>query len=92
MKGEDALLGHEVVHDAEEALLHLPRVLRPEDHHLPALQAQIDARRRGHGVREAVAGEAPGVVDGEIRGPELREFLGARPNTPILMIASIELY
>jgi hypothetical protein len=43
-------------------------------------------------VREAVAGEAPGVVDGEIRGPELREFLGARPNTPILMIASIELY
>jgi hypothetical protein len=34
-------------------------------------------------VRVAVAGEAPRVVDGEIRASELREFIFTRPDTPI---------
>ncbi len=35
VQGENAALGHEVVHHAEDALLHLSSVLRAQDHHLP---------------------------------------------------------
>lgn len=82
MEGEDFPLGHEVVHDAEEALLHLPGVLRAEDDHLPPSQVDVHARRRRHVVRVPVAGELTRVVDREVRRAELLQLLLRRTYTP----------
>lgn len=82
VQGEDAPPGHEVVHHPEEPLLHLPGVLRAEDHHLPPSEVDVYARRRRHVVRVPVAGELPGVVYGEVRRAELLQLLLRRPDAP----------
>lgn len=43
-----ALLRHEVVHEGEDALLHLAGVLRAENHHLAPSKAEAHAGGRGH--------------------------------------------
>ncbi|KAG6546316.1 hypothetical protein Mapa_012357 [Marchantia paleacea] len=73
---QNAALGHEVVHEAEEPLLHLARILGAQDHHLLALEVHVHAGRRRHVVRVPVAGELARVVDGEVRRPEVLELLG----------------
>lgn len=89
MEREDAALGHEVVHDAEEALLHLAGVLRAQDHHLPPSEVDVYARRRRHVVRVTVAGELPGVVDGEVRRAEALQLLVRRPDAPACGVGRI---
>ncbi|KAG6548769.1 hypothetical protein Mapa_009530 [Marchantia paleacea] len=81
---ENAPLGHEVVHQTEEPLLHLSRVLRSQDHHLPALQVHVHAGGRAHVVRSPVAWKLAGVVDGEVRGAEVLELLGRGPDAHVV--------
>mmetsp|Transcript_46496 Transcript_46496/g.120682 ORF Transcript_46496/g.120682 Transcript_46496/m.120682 type:complete len:347 (-) Transcript_46496:367-1407(-) len=54
---------HQAVHDCEDALLQLPRVLSPQDHHLLALERNGDGGGGGHALRAAVRGEDASVVD-----------------------------
>lgn len=82
MQREDAPLGHEVVHDAEEALLHLAGVLRAQDHHLPPSEVDVYARGRRHVVRVTVTGELPGVVNCEVRRAEALQLLVRGPDAP----------
>jgi hypothetical protein len=79
---EDAALGHEVVHDAEQPLLHLAGVLRAQDHHLPPGEVDVYAGGRRHVVRVAVTGELAGVVDGEVRRAEALQLLVRGPDAP----------
>ena len=58
---EHAALRAEVVHDREDALLHLAGVFGAEDDQLAVLEAEVDARLRAHAGREAVGGERAGV-------------------------------
>jgi hypothetical protein len=81
---EDAALGHEVVHDAEEPLLHLAGVLRAHDDHLPPGEVEVYARGRRHVVGVAVAGELPCVVDGEVRRAEVLQLLVCGADAPAI--------
>ena len=48
---EHALLGHQVVHQREDAFFHFAGVLRAQDHELAALEAEADAGRGGEARR-----------------------------------------
>ncbi len=67
---EHAALRHQVVHDREDGLLHLARVLGAEDDNLAVLDAEVDARLGGHARGEPVGGEPARVVDDVIGRPE----------------------
>ncbi len=73
---EDALAGHQIVHDGEDALLHLAGVLGAEDDRLASLEVEVDAGLRRHPFGQAIGGELAGVVDDEVRLAEVSEFLG----------------
>ena len=77
---QHAPLRHQVVHDREDALLHLAGVLGPQDHDLAVLDAQVDARLGGHAGRQAVGGELAGVVDHVVGLAEARQLLAGRPD------------
>lgn len=47
---QDAFLGHQIVHESEEALLHFPRVLGPQNSNL--FVSQVDGHT-GFGLRDA---------------------------------------
>ena len=72
---EHAALRREVVRDREDALLHLAGVFGAEDDELLVLEAEVDARRRGHAGREPVRGKAPALKMTKSRLAEAREFL-----------------
>mmetsp|Transcript_25265 Transcript_25265/g.80303 ORF Transcript_25265/g.80303 Transcript_25265/m.80303 type:complete len:275 (+) Transcript_25265:457-1281(+) len=57
--------GHQVVHDREDALLHLASVLRAQDDHLSPLEGHGDGGRRGHAFGLPVAREDARVEDHE---------------------------
>ncbi len=67
MEGEDALLGHQVMHDGEDALLHLPRILGSQDDHLAGVEVEGDTRLAGHPGGVLVGGELTGIQDGKVR-------------------------
>ena len=73
---EHAVLGHQVVHDREDALLHLAGVLGAEDDELAVLEAEVDAGRRGHAGGAAVGGKRAGVVDREVGLAEVASSSG----------------
>lgn len=75
MEGEDLTLGHEIMHDAEKAFLHLAGVLGAEDHHFPSLKVKIDAGGGGHEGGVTIAGEHSSVVDGEVWSAEILQLL-----------------
>lgn len=74
----------EVVHDGEDALLHLARVLGAENHHLATLEVDLDRSLRRHARREAVGRELARVVDGEIGRAKLLELLGRRADEHVV--------
>ena len=65
--GEDALLGHEVVHDGEDRLLDLTGVLAACDEHHLLLIVDHDGGLRVHMVPLRDALKAGGADDGEVR-------------------------
>ena len=82
MEGQDLSLGHQIVHHAEKAFLHLPGVLCAEDHHFPPREVKVDARRGRHVVRVTVARELSSIVYREIRGTEILQLFGSGSDTP----------
>ena len=50
--------GHVVHHHRKDTLLHLPGILRAEDHHLPPAQRQGHGGGGGHAGRVPIAREA----------------------------------
>lgn len=64
----------QVMHDREDALLHLAGVLRAEDDHLHALEVDLDAGGGCHAGRETIGGELAGVVDYEVWVAEVRQL------------------
>jgi hypothetical protein len=75
----------EVVHDGEDALLHLSGVFGTEDDHLHALEVDLDRGRRGHTGRESVGRELTGVVDDEIWLAKVFQFLGRRADEHVVL-------
>ena len=78
--------GLEVVHHAEDALLHLAGVLGAEDDHLHALEVDLDRGGGRHAGREAVRGELAGVVDDEVGFAEVDELLGCGTDEHVVLI------
>ena len=72
--GQQAGFGHEEVHHCEHALFHFARVLGSQNHHFPALEAQVNAGRGSHLRSVAVGRKAAGIVDGKIRRLKLVQF------------------
>lgn len=72
-------LGHQVVHDGEDALLHFAGVLGTEDNHLAAAEVEGDRCLALHSRDELVGSELSGVVDDvvDVPGEILLEFLGS---------------
>ncbi|GIX63970.1 uncharacterized protein BcabD6B2_34050 [Babesia caballi] len=64
---QQALERHQVHHEREDALFHLARILRPQNHHLHPLVAQADGRRARNALGVAVAREGARVVEHEVR-------------------------
>ncbi len=83
MHGQDALLRHQVVHDREDALLHLPGVLGAENHDFPVLEAQVDGGRRESGGLVG-SWKLAGVVDDVVRIPEALQLLGGRADEHVV--------
>ena len=81
---EHAPLRHEVVHDREDALLHLAGVLGAEDDELAVFEAEVDARRRGHAGGVAVGRERARVVDREVGLAEVRQLVRRRPDEHVV--------
>jgi hypothetical protein len=75
---QHAVLGHQVVHDREHALLHLTGVFGTEDHELATRQAEADAGRRLDAIQHRVGREAAGVVDHVVGRTEVGQLLGSR--------------
>mmetsp|Transcript_41482 Transcript_41482/g.115795 ORF Transcript_41482/g.115795 Transcript_41482/m.115795 type:complete len:303 (-) Transcript_41482:473-1381(-) len=75
---------HQVVHDREDALLHLPRVLGPQDHHFLALERDGDGGGGSHTLRAAVRGEDARIVDHERVFEVLCELLLRRRHQHVL--------
>ena len=67
--------GLKVVHDGEDTLLHLPRVLGTEDNHFHALEVNLDRGGRAHTLGESVGGELSGIVDDEVWLAKVAELL-----------------
>mmetsp|Transcript_61827 Transcript_61827/g.191540 ORF Transcript_61827/g.191540 Transcript_61827/m.191540 type:complete len:307 (-) Transcript_61827:92-1012(-) len=68
--------GHQVVHDCEDALLHLAGILRAQDDHLPPLEGHCNGGRRAHAFGLPIAWEDPRIEDNErlIRARPLEEW------------------
>lgn len=81
--------GLEVVHDGEDSLFHLARVLCAENDHLHALKVDLDRGGRGHTGGEAVGGELARVVDDEIWLAKVGEFFGGRADEHVVLPLSI---
>lgn len=75
MQREHAALGHEVVHDCKDALFHFPSILRAEDDHLHAAEADVHAAAARHVRGVAVAGEGAGIEDGKVGLAKVVELL-----------------
>ena len=81
------LNGLEVVHDGEDALLHLSRVLGTEDNHFHTLEVNLDRGSRTHALGKTVGRKLPGIVDGEIRFAKVAElFLGRSDQHVVLRL------
>ena len=74
MHRKHALFRHQIVHDGEDALLHLARVLGAEYDELFALQREIDTGGRRHLLSVSVCGELPGVIDHVVGVSERCQF------------------
>ncbi len=75
--GKDVLLGQQVVHHREDALLDLARVLRPADERHPAAEVEDDEGGRAGAVGGGIGGAARRVDDREagLEGRERRRIL-----------------
>ena len=77
--------GLEVVHDAEDTLLHLAGVFSTEDDHLHTLEVDLDGGGRGHALREAVGGELTSIVNDEVGFAEVGELLLRRADEHVVL-------
>ena len=84
MKGENTLLGHEIVHDTEEALLHLTSILCPKNNHLSSPKVKVYTCRRCHIMCVSITWKASSVVNREIWGPKVLHLFWSRPNAPVI--------
>ena len=81
---EHILLGHDVVHDGEDSLLHLTGVLGAQDHHFAAAEAQGDTRVSGDSGDRWVGGMAARVVDDIVGRTKVLELFGGGPNQHVV--------
>ena len=66
VKRKDTSLGHIVVHDGEDALLHLSGVFGTEDDHLAVLEADSNRGLASNAFSKRVGRELASINDGEI--------------------------
>lgn len=84
VEGEDAALGHEVVHHRKNAFLHFARVLRAQDDHFAGAQVHVDGRGRRHVGRVAVDGKRARVENGKVGLPKFGQLALRRPNQHVV--------
>ena len=70
---------HFVEQNSKDALLHLTRILRAQNHHLLLRKVDRDRRSRRHPGRVSVRREGTGIIDGVI-GLEMLQFLSRGTN------------
>ena len=81
---QDTTLGHEVVHDGKDSLLHLTGVLGAKNNHFTASKVERHRGGRGHSGGVSVCREAARVKNGKVRLAKLGEFLGSGTNEHIV--------
>ena len=77
--------GLEVVHDRENTLLHLSRVLCTEDDHFHTLEVDLDRGGGAHTLGEPVGGELTGIVDDEVWFTKVSKLVLGRPDQHIVL-------
>ena len=83
MHRQHSQLGHQIVHDREDTLLHLTGVLRSENHHLAVFEAQIH-RGLGEAGRLVQRGELARVVDHVVGVPEFGQLPACGPDEHVV--------
>ena len=79
--------GLEVVHDGEDALLHLSRVLGTEDDHFHAFEVNLDRGGRTHALGKTVGRELASIIDDKIWFAKVEElFLGRSDQHVVLCL------
>ena len=78
--------GLKVVHDREDTLLHLSRVLGAEDDHFHTLEVDLDRGGRAHTLGESVGRELSGIVDDEVWFTKVAELLFGWSDQHIVLI------
>jgi len=92
MKGEDALLWHEIMHDSKYALLHFTSILRPQNNHLTGVEIEGDTGLAGHPGGMLVGGELTSVENGEVGLPVNLELLFSRSDEHVVHKKSYKSY
>jgi len=77
--------GLQVVHDGEDTLLHLSRVLGTKDNHFHALEVDLDRGSGAHTLGEPVGRELASVVDDEVWFTKLVELLLGRSDQHVVL-------
>ena len=80
--------GREVIRHRENALLHLAGVFGAENDEFPVFEAEVNARLGINAGGEAIRWELAGIVDGEVRLAEVRQFLPSSVGSSIVCMNS----
>jgi len=81
---KEALLRHEIIHDREDALLHLARVLGSENDKLAALEVDIDGGRGSKGFSRRIGDELTRIEDDDVRSSKVGEFFFSRTDQHVV--------
>mmetsp|Transcript_5437 Transcript_5437/g.12488 ORF Transcript_5437/g.12488 Transcript_5437/m.12488 type:complete len:236 (+) Transcript_5437:615-1322(+) len=81
---QNSTLGQQVVHDGENTFLHLPSILRAQNHHLSGLEVQTHRGPGGHAIGGTVRRKGAAVVDGVVRLAEVQQFLLGRSDEHVV--------
>lgn len=75
-------LGHEIMHDTEEALLHFTGIHGSKNDHLLPSNMEINASRGCHVVCVTVARELASIVDSEVWSAEILQLFFSGSDAP----------
>ena len=84
MHRKDPLLGHQVVHDGEDALFHFAGILSPQDDDFTGFEVEAHVRVRGNILDAGIGRNASGVEDDKIGLAERSQFVRAGPDKHVV--------
>jgi hypothetical protein len=74
VKRKDSALGHKVMHNGKNSLLHFTSVFGSKDNHLLLVKVEGDRGGGGHAGGVTIGRELAGVVNSEVRLAKISKF------------------